>query len=362
MFSNLAGHHVMSEKTEKPTPYKLQKAKEKGQASKSIELTTCTALLVMIGMISALWPKQLYEIKSMLRHILHFATHLQFNSDNIMHLQQFILSQLLSLWLPFALASGLTIILCTLAQTGIIWSTVPLTPDFKRLNLIQGFKRLFSIKTAVDAIKNSIKLGLAFLLLFLIIKAQLTNILHLIISKPSQDPELMMGFLLKLSVQLLILLLIIALFDAFFTRWKFKKDNRMSKQEIKDEYKQREGDPKIKNKIRQLQQQLRQKTASLKEVKNADVVITNPTHIAIALQYERGSMPAPKVVCKAQGEMVREVKKLAKKYNVPTIENKALARLLFQTVELNQWISRDLYPSVANIFREIYALGGTHDQ
>ena len=352
----------MSEKTEKPTPYKLQKAKEKGQVSKSTDLTTCITLLVMAGMISALWPKQLNEIKSMLRHILYFAAHLQFNSDNVMHLHQFILSQLINLWLPFALASGLTLILCTLAQTGIVWSSVPLIPDFKRLNVIQGFKRLFSVKTCVEAIKNSFKLGLAFLLIFFIIKIQLSNVLHLIITSPSRDPELMMGFLLKLMVQLLILLLIIALFDKIFTRWKFNKDNRMSKQEVKDEYKQREGDPKIKNKIRQLQHQLRQKTASLNEVKKADVVITNPTHIAIALQYERGSMPAPKVVCKAKGEMVKEVKKIARKFNVPIIENKALARMLYQTIELNQWISRDLYPAIANIFRELYEQGKTHDQ
>ncbi|CAM2804816.1 flagellar biosynthesis protein FlhB [Legionella worsleiensis] len=351
----------MSEKTEQPTSYKLQKAKEKGQASKSIELTTCIALFVMLGMISALWPRKLQELKLIFKHILNLAGHARLNTDNIIHLHQFILAQLINLWLPFALASGLTIVLCSLAQTGIIWSTVPLTPDFKRLSLTQGFKKLFSIKTGVDALKNSCKLGLTFLVLLILIKTHLPHILSLTRTSPLEAPEFMMSFLIKMALPVLTMLLVIAFFDRFFMRWKFHKDQRMSKQDIKDEYKQREGDPKIKSKIKQLQHQLRQKTNSLSAVKHADVVVTNPTHIAIALQYDRNSMPAPKVVCKATGEMVGEVKKIARKFNIPIIEHKPLARILYQTIELNQWISKDLYPATAAVFRELYDLGRRHD-
>jgi flagellar biosynthetic protein FlhB/flagellar biosynthetic protein FliR/FlhB len=346
----------MSEKTEKATPYKLQKAKEKGQVSKSVELTTCISLLVICLLINALWLKQLGVIQNLLRQILLAAPQIQFNIDNISHLHQYILSQLISLWAPFALAGGLAIILGTVAQTGMVWSATPLIPDIKRLNLIQGFKRLFSLKTCFEALKSSLKLIVAFLLLCVALHHKLPDIVRLMLTKPSQDPQLMMTLLLKLMFQLLLLLSLIALMDKFYTRWKFNKDNRMSKQEVKDEYKQKEGDPKIKSKIKQLQHQLRQKTTSLSAVQSADVVITNPTHIAIALKYERAVMPAPKVVCKAQGEMVKEVKKLAKKYGVPIMEQKAFARMLHQSVELNQWISKDLYPIAAGIFREVYEL------
>lgn len=346
----------MSEKTEKATPYKLQKAKEKGQISKSVELTTCISLLVICSLMNALWPKQLGEIQALLRQLLQTAPHIQFNLDTISHLHQYILSQLINLWAPFALAGGLAIILGTVAQTGIVWSTIPLIPDIKRLDLIQGFKRLFSLKTCFEALKSSLKLILAFLLLCVALHHQLPEIVRLMLTSPSQDPELMMTLLLKLMFQLLLLLSLIALMDKFYTRWKFNKDNRMSKQEVKDEHKQKEGDPKIKSKIKQLQHQLRQKTTSLSAVQSADVVVTNPTHIAIALKYERTVMPAPKVVCKAQGEMVKEVKKLAKKYGVPIMEQKAFARMLHQSVELNQWISKDLYPIAAGIFREVYEL------
>lgn len=344
----------MSEKTEKATPHKLQKAKEKGQVSKSVELTTCLSLLVMLGMIAALWPRTAQEIQDLMRHVLVHAAHYSLNLDNVHYLLVLILSKLIHLWLPLALAGGLAIILGTIAQTGLIWSSTPLTPDFKRLNPAAGFKKVFSLKLCFDAFKNLFKLSLAVISLFFILKKDLPEIMHLGLTSPTQYPNHLMHFLLKAIFQLLLVLCFIAIIDKGYTLWKYKKDNRMSKQEVKDEHKQREGDPKIKSKIKQLQQQLRQKTASLSQVKTADVVITNPTHIAIALRYDKQVMPAPKVVCKAQGEMVHQVKEIARKHNIPIIENKAFARALHHSIELNHWISYDLFPVAADIFRNIY--------
>jgi flagellar biosynthetic protein FlhB/flagellar biosynthetic protein FliR/FlhB len=164
----------------------------------------------------------------------------------------------------------------------------------------------------------------------------------------------MMHFILKTGLQLVALLLALAFIDKKFTLWKFSKEQRMSKHDLKEEYKQKEGDPKIKNKIRQLQAQLRQKTAALKQVKTADVIVTNPSHIAIALKYERGLMPAPKVIYKAQNKMVVQVKELARKYNIPVIEHKILARMLHHSTDLNQYIHKDLFPLTAELFRELY--------
>lgn len=345
----------MSEKTEKATSYKLQKAKERGQVSKSVELTTCISLLIMLGLVTALWSKQLQELRTMFCHLLHLATNLQFSIDVISHLHQFILSQLLSMWLPFALAGVLTIILANLAQSGIVWSITPLIPDFKRLNPVNGLKKLFSVKTCFDTTKNTLKLTITLIFLLITLKQQLPYILQLAMTSLPNHPPTIMHFILKLTFQLLLLLGLLAVMDKFYTRWSYAKEQRMSKQELKDEYKQREGDPKIKSKIKQLQHQLRQKTTSLKQVKTADVIITNPTHLAIALKYDRASMPAPKVVCKAQDQMVVQVKKLARKHGVPIIENKSFARMLYHSVDLNQWIHKELYPLAAAIFRDIYA-------
>ncbi|CDZ77070.1 Flagellar biosynthetic protein FlhB [Legionella massiliensis] len=343
----------MSDKTEKATPYKLQKAKEKGQVNKSNELITSFFLILMIIASAALWPS-LGQLKALLTQLLSLATRFSLSTDALIKLQHLILTSLLNLWLPFALAAVLSLILATLSQTGFIWTMVPLKPDLKRLNPIQGLKRLFSAKMLVDTGKSSLKLVLAFSLIIISLHHNLATLLKFMVLSPVEHPVLIRSLLFKTLLQLLALLFALALVDKLYVGWKYKKDNRMTKQEVKDEYRQREGDPKIKAKIRQLQQQMRQKNAALEQVKTADVVVTNPTRLAIALKYEPGSMPAPKVVCKAQGEFAAQVRALAQRHKVPLIENKAFARALFATIDLNQWISQEHFPTAALIFREIY--------
>lgn len=344
----------MSEKTEKATPYKLQKAKEQGQVSKSLELNTCVFLLVLLITAYALWPAFLLQIKNLFKSLFHLSGRIPFGVDAMGHLQTVLFSQLTALWVPFAVAGLLAIVLSTTLQTGFVWSSQALAPDFKRLDLIKGFKRLFSTKMLFDSAKNSLKLLLVTLLLSLSFRHEISTFMHFTAIAPDALPSILMALLFKVLLELLALLFAIALLDKLYTRWRFAKDQRMSKQDLKEEYRQREGDPKIKAKIKQLQQQLRQKTASLDQVKTADVVITNPTHLAIALKYDRGLMPAPKVVCKVQGELVQRVKQLAARHHIPIIENKLFARALFATTDLNQWITREHFPVAALIFRDIY--------
>lgn len=344
----------MSEKTENATPYKLEKAKEKGLVSKSIELNTCSSLLVLLGLINSLWPQQLKDIQSVTTHLLYLATHMHLTLDTISHLHQLLLSKLLTLWLPFALAAVISVVLSTVLQTGFVWSMTPIIPDFKRLDVVQGCKRLFSINTMVALVKSIFKLMVASTLLYLIFKNQLATILHFMFIPAPHAPQLMMHFILKTLFQLIAALLCFAFIDTMYSRRMFLKKQKMTKQEIKDEYKQKEGDPKIKNKIKQLQFQLRQKTSALKQVETSDLIITNPAHLAIALKYERQSMPAPKVVYKAQDELVLPVKALARKHNIPIIENKLCARMLYHSTELNQYIGKELFPLIAPLFRELY--------
>lgn len=344
----------MSEKTEKATPYQLQKAKERGQVSKSVELNTCIALGVFLTVATVLWPACLLQLKAVSRYLLNMSPHFALNIANIHQLQCNLLTQFTTLWLPFAWAGLLSIIASTIAQTGLVWSFKPLVPDFKRLDAVRGFKRLGSSKLWFDAGKNGIKLALAMLLLGLSFRHELPTYIHFMTTAPAHYPVMLMSVLSKILVQLITFLLGISIIDTLYTRWKFAKDNRMSKQELKDEYRQREGDPKIKAKIKQLQHQQRQKTHSLDHIKIADVVIRDGHLLAIALKYERGQMPAPKVVCKAQGKLVVDVTLLATQHHIPIIENKPLAQLLFATVGLNQWIKRTHFPKVALIFRDLY--------
>ncbi len=344
----------MSEKTEKATAYKLKKGKEQGRVSKSIELNTSVFLMLMLAVAGALWPSVLMQMKVWAARLLLLNTRLSFNLDTVIQLQHVLLSTLMSLWLPFALAGVIIIVLSTLTQTGFVFSFTPLAPDFKRLNIVDGCKRLFSSKILFDAAKNTLKLGMACLLLALSLKHELSTCLNMMKHTPAESLSLFMRLISKILLQLITLLLTIALLDKLYTRWKFAKDNRMSKQEIKDEYRQREGDPKIKLKIKQLHQLQRLKTASFVNIKTADVVITNPTHLAVVLKYDRGLMPAPKVVYKVRGEAVQQVKLMAARYHIPVIENKSLARMLYAASDINQWIKREHFPMVATIFRDIY--------
>lgn len=352
----------MSEKTEKATAYKLRKAKEKGRVSKSNELTTCLGLFCLILVMTALWPRVFMDMKILLIQLINLVAQVSLDTNTVVNLNQFVLKKLLVLWLPLALSALLAVVLATLVQTGFIWTINPLIPDFKRLHLIQGFKRFFSTKLLFDAGKNVLKFSLATLVIFIGFKHEMMRILHLVNLNPSEYPSLLMALFFKLTLELMLLLLAMSVIDKLYTHWKFGKDNRMSKQEVKDEYRQREGDPSIKAKIKSLQQQLRLKTASLEQVKTADVLITNPTHIAIALQYKRSLMPAPKVVCKVQGELVHQVKLMARKHGVPIVENKFFARALYASVALNQWINREHFPIAAMIFREIYSQKEVHHE
>lgn len=348
----------MSEKTEKASPFKLKKAKEQGQVAKSSELNSVIAIMVFFTVFLALWQQDLNQLSQVLKKLLRMSAQLHFSSDQIQSLFHWLLSALLSLWLPFALAMSISLILSSIAQTGFVWSSKPLTPDFSRLSLVKGFKRIYSVRLFFDLGKNLSKLFLALVVTGFSLYSELPNYLQLIETRADRNAILLVNLLFKTLFQVLIVLGLIALIDHLFSRWKYGRDQRMSKQEVKEEYKQREGDPKIKQKLKQLQQQLFSKISSMRRVKEADVVITNPTHLAIALKYERGLMPAPKLLCKAQGEMAAEVKKLARRYKVPIIENKVLARSIYKEIELNHWISPTLYAMTAEVFKEVYRLKG----
>jgi flagellar biosynthetic protein FlhB len=344
----------MSEKTEKATPYRLKKAKEQGRVNKSNELNTCIFLLVMLAIASALWPSVLLQLKQWIMRLLMMSTHFAFSVDSVMQLQHILFSQLSALWLPFAMAAIITLISASIAQTGFVWSFTPITPNFQRMNIIDGCKRLFSTKILFETVKNILKLTFASLVLTISIKHELITCLHLITKQPNQLPSIIAITLGKILLHLLLLLFAIACIDKFYTRWKYAKDNRMSKQDIIDEYRQREGDPKIKAKIKQLHQQQRQKTASLASINTADVIIKHANLLAIALKYDKGQMPAPKVICKGQGDLAKQITQIAAQYHIPLVENKPLAEALFSTTQLNQWINRDLFPLVAPIFRDLY--------
>ncbi|MFA6302458.1 MAG: EscU/YscU/HrcU family type III secretion system export apparatus switch protein, partial [Legionella sp.] len=232
----------MSEKTEKASAFKLKKAKEQGQVSKSIDLNTNLSLLIILGMITALWPKTIAEIQRLMRALLISSGTITLSLDASQQLFTLILNTLCSLWLPFALAATLSIILSSIAQTGLIWSSKPLVPDFKRIS--RAYKKVLSVKTIYDALKTLFKLSTALVVLYLLIKKHLLEVLPLQLKQPKDILVFMMHFLSNILLQILLVLTIFAIFDLLYTRWKYSKDQGMSKQELKEEHRQRDGDPK----------------------------------------------------------------------------------------------------------------------
>lgn len=347
----------MSEKTEKASHYKLLKSQEKGQVNKSIELNIQVTFVIILAYMSWTWEGHLTKIKLFCRSLLVVKTTHCCSQLFIIDVFQEILFFILNLWAPIVGILILSLILINWLQSGLVWTSHPLIPNFKRLNISQGLKKIISLKNVFELGKTLFKILGGFVILVIILKDNLSGILNTSLIQITYHPSLFAHLILKVAFHLLAFLLIIALIDLLYSRWSFAKEQRMSKHDIKEEYKQREGDPKVKSKIKQLQRELRRKTTSLQHLKNADVIITNPTHLAIALAYDRNTMPAPKVVCKAQDMMVIEVKKIARKYGIPIIENKILARLLFHSIELNHWISQELYPLTAMVFRDLYAQG-----
>lgn len=344
----------MSEKTEKATTYQLQKAKENGFVNKSAELNNTLLLLIMLSFSTLLWPLLVQQIKMFITQLLHLATQLCFNSDKITTLQRIILLKLIHLWMPFASIHVLCLILTTIVQTGFVWSVKSLRFDLKRLHIKQGIKRLGSTKSIFQAVISSLKLASVALFMSIEIHHALNLLIQLMNHGANESTTLFHHLVVRFSVHLILLLLAFACIDKFYTHRNYLKKNRMSKQEIKDEYRQREGDPRIKFKMRKLQQQLRQKISSLERIKTADVIVVNPMHLAIALKYQRGSMPAPQVVYKAQGELVKQVKRIAKRHQIPIVHNKLFAKQLFKTVSLNQWIHPEHFPMAALIFNDLY--------
>lgn len=344
----------MSEKTEKATPYKLKKAKEQGQVAKSAELNAVISSLVLLMVLMALWRQDLSGLVFILKKLLTMAGGFYFSIANLQTLCHWVLSALVSLWLPLILALSITIILTNIGQTGFIWTAKPIVPDFNRLNPVTGFKRIYSMRLFFDLGKNVLKLTLVSIAIGLFLYWQLPAYIRCIESNPQSNTILLVQLVIKSLFTVISVLAVFALIDYWFTRWKYGRDNRMTKHEVQEEYKQREGNPKIKQKIRKLQQEMLQKINSLRQVKEADVIITNPTRLAIALKYDRGVMPAPRLLCKGRGEQAAQIRKIARRHQIPLIENKELAQALFKEVELNHWINPAQYAMAAAVYRTLY--------
>jgi flagellar biosynthetic protein FlhB len=344
--------------SEEISQYRLEENRRKGMVAQSKEVTGLLALLATGVAAYALSPKMGQTMTEFMREV--FRTDLSSRMDlGSTHILRSTLVKALTIMatvtIPIGLAGFFMGIVGSFAQIGAIFSYDPVTPDMSKVNPIEGIKRYFSMKAGIEALRTVIKTIVVITVCYFLVKNEvLISPMHL-----GVEPASLLGlFSHSARVVFLSLILVMAIFagiDFGFQRFEYNKGLRLTKQEAKQEHKEREGDPQIKARIRAIQRDVARKRM-MSAVKKADVIITNPTHIAIAISYDRENMAAPKVVAKGADFMAQRIKKIAADAGIPTVENIPLARTLYKTVKVNQYVPRALYQAVAEVLAYVYRL------
>jgi len=344
------------EKTEPATPKRREEAREKGNVAKSREVTYLFSLL---GMTLALYFFGPYGIKNMLE-IWQFGftegIRAELIPDDILSLLGKSFGRSFLLAAPLVGLSLAAAMAAEVLQVGILFTAQPLLPQFSRINPIQGLQRIFSIQSFMELLKGISKILIVGYVGYVTIKSQLPHILSLPQRDVGEGEVIIINILFSVFYRSCLVLLGLAALDYAFQRWNYEKGLRMSKEEIKEELKQGEGDPKIRARIRSIQREIARRRM-MASIPKADVVITNPTHIAIALEYRREKMIAPQVVAKGRGFIAERIIEVAKIHGIPVVEDKPLAHALFR-LKVGEAIPAELYKAVAEILAYIYQMKG----
>lgn len=342
-------------KTEEATPKRLRDSKKKGQIAKSSDLNAAISFLVFTMGLLALSEYLFSNGLAYMKNSLKIGHTTGVNMENMNHLFTNGVVHYFILVVPFALIALVVGIISNLIQTGFLFTSETIKPDFSRMDPIKGFKNIFSKKAFITFLKNLMKLILVFYIAFNHLKDSGKQILNSGSIGTEKIFIFIMSFIRELSMSIGIIMLILALADYVFQKLDHKKNLRMTKQEIKDEYKEMEGNPQIKSARQQRQRQLAM-SRMMNDVSTATVVVTNPTHIAVAIRYDGEKDSAPVVVAKGADYIALKIKEKAKEGKIPIIENKPLARAMYKRVEIGDFIPIDLYKAVAEILAMVYQM------
>ena len=343
------------EKTEPASPRRLEKAREDGQVARSRELTTFLMLLSGIG---GIWvgSSYLYEtFGGIVRRSVWFDPQIARDPNAMVVQAASLAGEALKGLAPLFVLLVVVAILASIALGGMSFSGKALQPKFERMNPAKGIKRMFSAQTVVELIKTLAKAGLVGSVAVYVIWTEREQMTGLMYVHPTAAIATGMALIIKCCALIAASLLVIVLIDAPWQLWSFYKKLRMSRQDVKEEHKESEGDPHVKGRIRQ-QQRSMARSRMMSQVPGADVVVTNPTHYAVALRYQDGKGGAPRVVAKGTGLIAAKIRKLADENSVATLEAPALARALYFNVDLEREIPVDLYSAVAEVLAWVYQL------
>lgn len=345
------------EKSQEPTPHRRQKAREEGQVARSQDLGSAVLLVIGLLVLMMLGRGLIDHVAGFTQRHLGGQAWLSADVDFAVARWNDTLSGLAQTMLPIFGLMLLTAIAATLAQVGFLFVPKRLTPDLGRISPLAGFKRLFSISSVARLAFGIVKILVIAGVTFASLYSQYDTILGLAAVEVGEAAAYLIEILLWTSLKIGLALLVLALVDYWFQRWKHEQDLRMTPQEVREEMKNLEGDPLVIARRRQVQRQLALNRLS-NAVPKADVVITNPTELAVAIQYEPEKMAAPIVVAKGAGVLAERIRRLALEHGIPIVEKKSLARALYRNVEINGPIPEDKYAAVAEVLAYVYHLKG----
>ncbi|GLX68497.1 flagellar biosynthesis protein FlhB [Paenibacillus glycanilyticus] len=345
------------EKTEKATPKKTQEARKKGQIAKSNDLPGALILLFTFATFAALGSYYKSRIMGVFRELFDNWLTMDVTTANVMPLFDRLTVDMLMFLAPIFAIVVVMAVVGNVMQFGFLLTGEPLKPKFSKLNPINGFKQIFSMRTVVEFLKSILKLVIIGVLVYQAIWSDWDKILILSSLSVEQIFQFTAGLTVKLGLETGAVLAVLAFADYMYQRYEHAKSLRMSKQDIKDEYKKSEGDPLIKGKIRERQRRMAMQRM-MQEVPKADVVITNPTHFAIALQYDASKMEAPLIIAKGMDHVALRIREVAKEHDIIMMENKPLARALYERAEIGDSIPGDLFQAVAEVLAAVYKMKG----
>ncbi|MDP4093814.1 MAG: flagellar biosynthesis protein FlhB [Bacillota bacterium] len=347
------------DRTEKATPKKRKEAREKGQVLKSREITSAMLLLAIFVSVRLFGGYIYNEIAVFLKNLLtnYANTSNSFTISTVAIVFGQIGTVLFKTTAPILGIALITALMVEYAQVGFLFTVKTLGFKFNRINPISGFKRVFSMRSVVELLKSIIKIIIVAFVAYSYIQSETRNILNLMNLDVMSVAIYIGTTALNVAIRICIVLIILAAFDYGYQWWDFEKGLKMTKQEVKEEYKQLEGNPEIKSKIRQKQRQISMRRM-LQDVPKADVVITNPTHFAVAVKYDEKVSAAPVVIAKGQDFIAMRIKEVARENNVEIVENRPLARTLYDTVDIGKAIPPELYQAVAEVLAFVYSLKG----
>ena len=348
------------ERTEQATPKKREQARSKGQVANSREVASAMVLMTSLGLFYFAGSRMFWSLSEFITGIYQNIDSLRFASvADASAFSMDLLYKFLLVLLPFIVPIAITGFVANVFQIGFQLNSEAISPKFSKLNPASGIKRLISLKSLVELGKSIAKLLLIGSIAFVMIKGEMKAFPLLIHQEVGQILIFIARVSLKISFFVCLAMIALAALDFVYQRWQHEKDLKMTKQEVKDERKQTQGDPKVKARIRGVQLEMARRRM-MEAVHKADVIITNPTHLAIALQFDAEEMIAPRVLAKGAGYVAQRIREIGEENQIPIVEQKPLAQSLYKMVEIGDYIPAELYRAVAEVLAYVYRLKGMY--